>query len=297
MKKTLILALFLNSNLLLANVAPSLLGTYQDIKKFLKELQTQYPTQVELFDLGLSNQGEMIQGVKIGHGKTHNLLVSTHHGNEYGSTEVAAGFAKSVAEDPILGQTLYVIPVLNISGFNKRERREYIENQTYDPNRDYPGPCGTDGPFKLKSTYALSKLIDQENIITSATLHTFYPAVVYPWGISTHDLSTPYEDLFKMLVQAATQETQYATGNSTDVIYPADGTYEDYAYWKHGIWSILFELGTTHYPSSTQVAEMVQKNVPGLRRMMIQAPLARAEKHTFTGKCDVSLQSKDRHDE
>ena len=31
-------------------------------------------------------------------------------------------------------------------------------------------------------------------------------------------------------------------GASTDVVYPCDGAFEDYAYWKHGMWSLLLEL-------------------------------------------------------
>src|SRR5207248_223649 len=111
---------------------------------------------------------------------------------------------------------------------------------SYDPNRDYPGPCGTEGPHKLKSTKALAQFVADKGIVASATLHTFYPVVAYPWGISTHDLSTPYDDLFKMLATSAVTESHYPIGNSTEAIYPADGTYEDYAFWKHGIWSLLF---------------------------------------------------------
>ena len=116
-------------------------------------------------------------------------MVATHHGNEYGSSEVAMAAAKDLAEQPISDQTVYVVPVLNIQGYNSRDRYETTADKRYqDPNRDYPCPCGTDGPFALKSTQALANFIDHEGIVTSATLHTFYPAVVYPWGFSTHDL-------------------------------------------------------------------------------------------------------------
>jgi hypothetical protein len=83
------------------------------------------------------------------------------------------------------------------------------------------------------------------------------------------------------------------------VIYPADGAFEDYAFWKHGIWSLLFELGDTHEPSLDQVNTLVQVNVPGLRRFLEQAPRTRAENHAFTGKCDTSksMRKRDKHDE
>src|SRR5205823_12865107 len=124
---------------------------------------------------------------------------------------------------------IYVIPVLNISGYNANNRTERDLNGRYrDPNRDYPGPCGTEGPFHLKSTASLAKFVEQENIIASATLHTYYPAVVYPWGLSTYDTSTPYDNIFKTMVIHATEWSRYTVGNSTEVIYPADGAYEDY---------------------------------------------------------------------
>jgi carboxypeptidase T len=273
-------------------------ATYNDVKVFLKDLAAKYPQNVKLFTLGESDSGDAIQGVAIGNGPVHNLVVASHHGNEYGSVEVARGFAASIAENPIQGQTVYVIPVLNIGGYNGKNRREPAKGQTWDPNRNYPGPCGTEGPFTLKSTHALADFVDKQNIVSSATMHTFYPAVVYPWGISTQDLSTPYDDLFKTLVDAATVESHYQVGNSTAVIYPADGAFEDYAFWKHGIWSLLFELGETHSPDLNQVNEMVKVNVPGLRRFLAQAPLKRADKHDFTGKCDtMKMFGRDKHDE
>jgi carboxypeptidase T len=258
---------------------------YAEIQKFMRDLVSQNPSTTQLFTLAQSDSGEMIEGLRIGNGPTNNLLVATHHGNEYGSTELAKGFALSLAASPIQGQTVWIIPVLNISGYNARNRYE----KGQDPNRDYPGPCGTNGPFKLKSTAALAKFIEDKAIIASATLHTYSPAVVYPWGISTHDLSTPYDDLFKGLVKAATIESGYQTGNNTEVMYPADGTFEDYAFWKTGAWSLLWEVGYTHTPSQQQVDDIVKLNVPGLRRVFEQTPLARAEKHEFTGKCDTAM--------
>ena len=272
-------------------------GGYPKIKEFLNQLVKTFPEKVKLVQVGASDSGEIIEGVAIGNGPVKNLVVATHHGNEYGSTEVAKAFANALAEQPILGQTMYVIPVLNISGYNANRRWEMVNGRYLDANRDYPGPCGTSGPFKLKSTNSLAKFVEQENVVSSATLHTYYPAVVYPWGISSHDISTPHDGLFTQLVEAATVESHYQTGNSTQVIYPADGTFEDYAYWKHGIWSILFEVGYSHSPSEAAVKEMIRVNVPGLRRMFEQAPGQRADKHEFEGKCDSSLKSLDRHDE
>jgi len=261
---------------------------YAEVKSFLQELERAHPATVRVVKVGESDSGDIIEGVAIGTGSVHNLVVAAHHGNEYGSTEVAMGTAASLAEQPIAGQTIYVVPVLNIGGYNQKNRHEQDVNGHYnDPNRDYPGPCGTDGPHNLKSTKALARFVDQENIVTSATLHTFYPAVVYPWGFATTDLATEYEDLFKTMVGNATEWSHYQTGNGTEVIYPASGTYEDYAFWRSGVWSILFELGMSHNPSQKDIDKMIRLNVPGIRKMLERAPQVRAEHHEFLGSCSM----------
>jgi carboxypeptidase T len=259
---------------------------YSDVKNFMHDLVRTHPNTVRSVTIGESDSGDALEGVAIGDGPVHNLVVATHHGNEYGSTEVGMAVAASLASKPIADQTVYVVPVLNIAGYNDKNREEQDKDGNYnDPNRDYPGPCGTEGPHHLKSTSALAKFIDREAIVTSATLHTYYPAVVYPWGFAASDLTTPYEDLFKKIVKNATEVSHYETGNSTAVIYPASGTYEDYAFWRSGVWSILFELGTSHHPSQQDIDKMIRLNVPGIRKMLEEAPKARAENHEFTSSC------------
>ena len=126
-------------------------ATYSDVRTFLHQLAAQHPSTTRLISLGTSDSGEAIEGIAVGNGPVKNMVVSTHHGNEYGATEVARGFAASVVENPIQGQTVYVIPVLNITGYNGKQREEKGGDQSYhDPNRDYPGPCGTEGPHLLE---------------------------------------------------------------------------------------------------------------------------------------------------
>ena len=271
---------------------------YEDIVSTLKSLETQFPKNAKVFKLGTSNTGEIIYGLKIGSGDISNLVVGTHHGNEYGSTEVAEALAKDFSQNPIPGQTIYIIPVLNVNGYNRRTRLEKSETgKNHDPNRDYPGPCGTSGPFHLNSTKALAGLLAAANIINSVTLHTYYPAVLYPWGLSTHDLDTGYNDMFRKLSFYATSFSNYKVGNSTEELYPADGTFEDYAFWKHGIWSLLFEMGDSHNPGVSQVEDMIAVNVPGIRKLFEFAPTVRAENHSFKGRCNRFSILFDRRDE
>ncbi|MFZ3231167.1 MAG: M14 family zinc carboxypeptidase [Pseudobdellovibrio sp.] len=264
-------------------------SNYEKVITTINQINQAYPGTTKIISIGVSDKGVPIQALQIGSGSVNTLVVSTHHGNEYGSTAVALGVAENLAKNPIEGQTVYVVPVLNIGGYNTLNRFETGVNGSFDPNRDYPGPCKKGSTFNLKSTKAISDFLVEKNIQVSATLHTFFPAVVYPWGISTHDLSTPYDAPYIELVKAATEESGYQTGNNTEVLYPADGTFEDYTYWKHGIWSLLFELGFSHAPDQTAVKNMVDVNVPGLRRFLTTSPKTRVAMHNFTGSCDARL--------
>lgn len=293
MKSIVLLTVLLNAGVASADLSTN--RTYKEAVAVIHSLAEKNPQNAQLFNLGFSDRGVAIEGIQIGNGPVHHILVATHHGNEYGSTELALSFAESIAQKPIAGQTIFVIPVLNIDGYNHRNRYENVNGESIDLNRDYPGPCGTEGPHISRSTKALADFIANNDIVASATLHTFWPAVVYPWGISTHDVETEQSPTFIEMVKAATQFSNYASGNSTNLIYPADGCYEDYAFWKHGIWSILFEVGKSHSPNIAGLEEMVKGNVPGLRAMFENAPTTRAPKHDFTGKCDSNLKFLDMH--
>ncbi len=292
------LRLFLISAILVSSSAANALldpnppqrRDYSSVQTFLGELVQTYKQTTELIEIGQANTGESIVGVKIGNGSIRNLIVGTHHGNEYGSTEVALAAALSFAKNPIANQTIYIIPVLNVSGFNSKSRQEKMPGSyTLDPNRDYPGPCDTNGPFKLKSTKALADFVASEGIVASATLHTYANMVLYPWGVSTQDVKTADHEEFLRIGAACARHSGYKVGNSTEELYPADGTFEDYAYWAHGIWSILFEMGNSHSPTQTSVDQMISGNVPGLRAFFEEAPTQRAAEHQFRGKCEAHL--------
>lgn len=261
---------------------------YEKVTQTLQQIAQQNPANAKVISIGVNDQGVPIQALQIGSGEVNSLIVGTHHGNEYGSTAVALGVADSLAKNPVAGHTVYIIPVLNVTGYNKYSRNETGIKGSFDANRDYTGPCKKGTTFNLKSTKAIADFLETKNIQISATLHTYWPAVVYPWGISTRDLSTPYDAQYIELVKAATVESRYQIGNNTEVLYAADGTFEDYAYWKHGIWSLLFELGFSHNPDQTAIKNMVDVNVPGIRRFLEQSPKQRVAAHNFTGRCDNS---------
>lgn len=279
---SLLLSVFFSSPQFRADLTP-----YERVVQALQQIEAENPNISKVIQVGVSDSGLPIMGIQIGRAGKANLIVGTHHGNEYGSTAVAVASAQAFARAPLQGQIIYVIPVLNISGYNAGSRFERTQNgRTVDPNRDYEGPCRSGQPYLLKSTASLAQFVDQAGIVASATLHTFMPGVLYPLGLSTPDTETADEVEFVRLGRAATGQSGYTVGNSNELLYAADGTFEDYAYWKHGIWSLLFELGTSHRPSENQINTMIRTNLPGLRRFFIESPPSRSMKNAFSGRCD-----------
>ncbi len=110
--------------------------SYDSVQDFLKQAVAANSQNASIVTVGDSDSGKKIIALKSGNGPVANLVVATHHGNEYGSTEVALAFARDIAERPIANQTTYVIPVLNISGYEKGSRYESAKGDSFDANRD-----------------------------------------------------------------------------------------------------------------------------------------------------------------
>jgi hypothetical protein len=236
-----------------------LAAPYDIIVSRLQELSKR--PQTSLFTLGKNDQGQSIIGIMIGDSalaKTKHLVVGTHHGNERMAAEVPFHFASIVLDalnnpnhpehDKYINTLFYVIPVLNISGYNANRREETGSDQrTHDPNRDYEDPCRTKADFGLKSTTLLSELIEKENIIAAVTLHGYIGTFTYPWGVNAKDYRTMDDALMVDLAKKSVVFNKYKTGTHGGAIYPTAGAFEDWAYYKLGVWSFLLEIGS---PSS-----------------------------------------------
>lgn len=217
-------SLFLSSQ---AYAAP-----YDLIKSDMAYIARINPNVVSRIVIGINDQGLEIEGLRIGpaNATVHHLVVGAHHGNEQKSTDVAMAFINEVVNakkvsaglDRKLADTAFhVIPVLNISGYNAGQRQERDANgRSFDPNRDYPDPCGNDSTFNLNSTDALSKYLIAENIIGAVTIHGYIGTFTFPWGTYTNQTETPDHDIFREVTAEATTVNRYRTGTHADVIYP-----------------------------------------------------------------------------
>lgn len=222
----------------------------------MNQLASNYPAYVQLMDIGKNDQNITIYGLKIENleyagNKSNQLLVGCHHGNETHSATVCINFTKQLinifqnSSDALytgLSRSIfYVIPVLNISGYNNRSRYEKGPSSSYDPNRDYPDPCASNSYFKLASIRNLANFVERYNIIGAVTTHGYVGTFTYPWGIYTKNTKTKDNELFHSMAAASVKANNYSIGTHADQIYPASGAFEDWAYHAHGVWVMLME--------------------------------------------------------
>ncbi|MCO4753301.1 MAG: hypothetical protein KC478_02410 [Bacteriovoracaceae bacterium] len=241
---------------------------------------------LEEFILGLNDQGQKIKGVKfIGKGedkdKVSHLVVAAHHGNETKSVELALQFIdylRTTNGKDFNNIDLYVIPVLNIGGYDREDRHERdSKNKSHDPNRDYPDPCIVKKNFKLKSTELLASFVRARNITGAITVHGYYGSLTYPWGIYTDNYETLDHKVFEKKAKDAVLENNYIVGTHADILYPAGGAFEDWAYFELGVWSLLVELEDT--PKYADDIKMLVSSIQSF-------PSKRSRDHRHTGSCE-----------
>jgi len=229
-------------------------GRYKAIYDQMTAMETANPGLAKVFSIGTNDEGVDLYALRIStspqemdKSKIGQFLVATHHGNEGGSTEVAMEFMRDLIRryqsDELwrgqLGQTEWtILPVLNVSGYNSNRRQEHGQ----DPNRDYPGPCTQNGYGKLKSIRTLMSFLETRSFAGSITAHGYVGNFTYPWGFYTDNNKTLDENRYREIARKVADVNDYSYGNAGDAVYPANGCFEDYIYWKHGSWSLLLEL-------------------------------------------------------
>lgn len=229
-------------------------GRYKTVVDGLLTLEKQYSKTAKVFSIGDNDDGTEIYAMRVSVNpatqdpkKIGQLIVSTHHGNELAAPQFTMYFLASLLKrynsDELYRGNLAdmewtIIPVLNISGYNAANRHE----KGMDPNRDYPGPCHSAPGGKLKSIRRLMEYSGSRPFTGSLTVHGYVGALTYPWGVSVANTHTLDHNQFSAITQKAASFNGYTVGTSTDIVYPVDGAYEDWSYWKHGMWSLLLEL-------------------------------------------------------
>jgi carboxypeptidase T len=218
--------------------------SYKKILDRLTELDRLPDTT--LFSLGKNDQGVDIMGLVLGDSasaQTRHLVVGTHHGNERAAAIVPLHFIEEMHKNRKSTDAYFVIPVLNVSGYNSSRREEIgSDHRSHDSNRDYEDPCTTKADFKLKSTTLLAQLVEREDITSAVSVHGYVGTLTYPWGTTASDYATKDDAFMEVWAAKAAKINNYRVGTHGAAIYPAAGAFEDWAYYKHGVWSYLLEI-------------------------------------------------------
>lgn len=284
--------LFLGLTTVSLSAAPAT-GKYLNVVKRLQDLQAKYPAFAQMITIGTNDDGVDIIGIRISNspatndpGKAAHLIVGTHHGNEGAAPEFTLALVESLLKryagldlfrTSLLETEWHIIPVLNISGYNAGTRNE----KGQDPNRDYPGPCIKAVGGKLKSIAALMAYLKTRTFAGSLTVHGYLGALTYPWGVDVSNTHTQDHNAFDLATAKAAKIAGYRYGTSTDIVYPCDGAFEDYSYWKHGLWSLLLEL-------ESGSASDISKTVMGVTTYFDEIAASHSVKNTFDTECQRS---------
>ncbi len=290
---------------LLLSFSVSALGQdyYSDIWLPLSKIYEQHTESTELFVLGQSDE-DPIWGIRIGTGDIHQLVVSGHHGNEIGSIAQSIRLARSLAEDPLENRTIFVIPSLIPETFGSKRHLNSV-----DPNRNYPGPCGSNDTvysseaFSLRATALLRDFIDPDfnheyekrlgipeiNIVAALSLHNKGNTVHYPYSFQENAL-TPDATLFKELLNEAFEEGPYEVGLFPTYYYTMQGSFIDWAYWAYGIWAVLIEMGTEKDMSEGELDSDAKYSIPAMRYFLKNAPEHRTTPRQAPA-CDLNKMS------
>jgi hypothetical protein len=229
-------------------------GRYKNVMDRLSALQKQFPAVSQIFSIGTNDDGVDIYALRVSltpaamdPKKVGHVLVSTHHGNESGAPEFTLAWTANLLKrfsstevwrGGLADMEFTVIPVLNISGYNANQRHE----KGQDPNRDYASPCTSNAGGQLGSIKRLITFLGTRIFAGSVTVHGYDGSLTYPWGMYADSFQTKDNNRYDQIFKKAAQLNGYRVGTAADVVYPANGCYEDWVYWKHGSWSLLLEL-------------------------------------------------------
>lgn len=267
-------------------------GRYKTIVDKMKQFQAAHSDIAQLFSIGANDDGVDIYGLRISTTpqvvdpkKIGHVMVGTHHGNEGPAATFSVRFMELLLaryQSNELWQTTLadiewsIIPVLNVSGYNANTRHEH----GLDPNRDYPGPCISAPGGKLKSIQQIMNFLKIRIFSGNVTVHGYDGSFTYPWGMNVTDPTTLDNNLFQQIFSKAATHNGYQVGNSGQVVYPAEGCYEDYIYWKHGHWSLLLELRD----GSTSDIEKTAKAIAAYYDLLDSSPSTKNQFNTTCAK-------------
>lgn len=233
---------------------------YQKIVDELKDLELTFPETIKVIEYGKSVGGRPLTIVKIQKKGTEKKLPAIYiggsiHGDEYLNIEdrLPKWFAEqselksSVANFLENGGVIYVAPILNPDGYEKRSRTNDLG---IDLNRDFTVIEAQVQGLKQPETSALASFLEndlkQENRTLELTMdyHCCIGGLLYPWSFKGPTL--PPEQEIKHLniveIMRSTIGGEIKYGTTPNILgYSAKGTSKDFYYEHFGATSFTFE--------------------------------------------------------
>lgn len=253
----------------------------------LDELAAQHPGRASVFTVGTSFLGKPIRGLRITRNAPANapafLVDACQHAREWATPMTAMYLADRLLEtadtDARLGALLdsaviYVIPVVNVDGYDYSWTTERLWRKNRQPNAD--GSMGTDpnrnwgygwggegaatngssdtyrgtAPFSAPEPAALRDFYTAHpEIAGSLDLHSYSQLVMWPWGWTS--ALCPDNALHAAVgggMQYAIKQSgglNYVAGPIYTTIYPASGGSVDWSYGDQGVTSFTIEVRDT----------------------------------------------------
>lgn len=236
----------------------------------------------DIFAVRISATPDKVDSTKIGF-----FIVGGHHGNEQHSVTLALHLARSIArrmtlptfrDTTMLDTEWWIVPAVNLPGLEHGHRWE----QGRDPNREYKGPCHAGTSRPLKSIQSIVDTLETRTFTAAATLHGYIGTLTSPWGVTTPSPKPIDYPVYETWLRKASRHNGYAWGTSSEMIYPANGTFEDYVFWKYGMWSLLVELKTGNTLDLANTTDAVLEFFSQVNATRAAAPSASVSCHHST---------------
>lgn len=254
---------------------------YQDLTAFIDSVEQTYPDIIRKIEIGTSNQGRKLIGVKISKNPQLNeaepefKYVGNMHGDETVGREILINlinlFCKSYKKTDDLSDritklidstAIYIIPSMNPDGFEagRRGNSKYIDLNRNFPDTRFPGrEIGALEP----EARAIMNFTQNNYFVLSANFHGGSVVANYPFDGNFNRRSGQYEatqddDVFRFIAtkyskEHSTMSSSYEFANGITngaewyVLY---GGMQDWNYMICGTMEITVELSDVKYPNS-----------------------------------------------
>ncbi len=243
----------------------------EEIAVYLRQEAAARPELVKFEVLGKSHQGREIAMVTLTKASSPEAPAlyfnGTHHGNERASTEAVLALIdhliknqNQVAIDKILRRYRILLqPLVNPDGHALNLR---TDSKGIDPNRDYASPNKADkDAFQIVETRIVRDLLQREKVIASAAFHSGLEAVLWPWCHSPQQ--SQHDPVFRALAAAASKPMQVNRTTQSFYDYQTEGEYIDFAYMRHGVYALTFEVSHEAAPAANKLQATVRRTVQG----------------------------------